>query len=834
MTMKTKLFLATLALPLAFGACTNDDFETASQIQGTDGQLVNVGPGFVISAGNADNAATKGEWVAGNGKLNFMWWPKIGGTTGAYTVTPDEIGIAWIGQSVGTNVYTNYRFQHAGWLEKDEMAAEVDPCNNKVSNGLNINWGNTTSDDGTGLKINGGATATTLPNDGTTIAEINSVDYDLNTAFFTTPTETMFGGDYIAYSPFNKDMKDQGPIMATTQEKISVELASPFAHLGSAMFEYGYAPELVGGTQASRFAFKHLSGLVRVRLSGVGLTNVTSVALVDSEGKLVKSVGLDASKIVAEGNSAVSTGSALYVPGTAEYTKMLTADVTGSWNTAANSTNDVYFAALPTTTGALQVVLYNGTSGKSAVYNAAAITVVPGGVQTVTVSNVVATDFNKNVVITEAALKELVCSTQNSGNNNVDANTTVTLLGDIELNSDWTMDVAATLEGGKIIVPHDVNWTVEAAATIKSDIDIEGQDCCDGTKAGQMMSKGATLAGEVNVLPGNGKGKAAGILNFGGTSGTNKVAATSTINNNGSITFYANTNIEGTLNVEEGATANVGKGSNAPNVNVNGGIVNNKGTFEVVLGNFAVGAAPGQATTNADGKKFKNNGTFIDNVGAVVGGIVANYMDMGTDAKYICKVNSQARLEEAYNNKQACNVVEFIEGIANSGSDKATNPYIGYDISVAKQHANKDLDVIVSGQNVEFEPVKEAKIGNLKVAGTLTVNATKDITNAQGTVVGTATIAVKGNIEVDANGKFTTASDVIGMTAENLTVYANGSAKFEKRTTRTGVTMDVAHKILVEKDGSLEIEGGAQGDVNAASVICESYQGTMNGYPTIR
>lgn len=834
--MKNKLLLATLALPLAFGACTNDDFETASQIQGTDGQLVNVGPGFVISAGGADQATTRGEWVAGNNNLNFMWWPKIVNTAvspepAEYEITPDEIGIAWVGQSVGTNVYTNYRFQHAGWLEEDEMSAEVDPCTNQVTNGLNINWGKTTSSDGKNLQINGSLTAS-LPLNGTTIAAIGGNNYNLNTAFFVTPTETMFGGDYIAYSPFNEDMKDQGPIMATTQENIAVNLDSPFAHLGSAMFEYGYAPELVGGTQASRFAFKHLSGLIRVRLSGAGLTNVTSVALVDSEGKLVKSVGLDASKIVAEGNSATSTGTALYVPGTAEYTKMLTADVTGTWETGSPEVNDVYFAALPTTTGALQVVLYDGTTGKSAVYDAAAITVTPGALASVSVTNVAATDFNKNVVITEDALKKLVSTANNTGSTNVAANTTVTLLGDITITSDWTMDVAAVLEGGKIIVPHDVTWTVKAAANIKSDIDVEGQDCCEGNEGGKMIVTGATLAGEVNILKSESKGKKAGALDFKGVNVTNTVAASSIINNEGDVTFYTSTNIEGTLNISEQAKAQVGIGIYAPNVNVNGGFVNNDGTFEVLLGNFAVGAAPGQATTNADGERFKNNGTFIDNVGAVIGGIVANYMDMGTDAKYICKVNSQERLEEAYNNKQACNVVDFIANDNHTGDDR--NPG-GYDISVAKKHHNEYLDVIVSGSDVVFDPkAAAAEIGNLEVTGSLEVATTNDLTDAKGAVVGAATVTVNGNIDVRANGSFTTATDVIGMTAENLTVYAQGAAKFSKRSTKTGVTMDVAHRILVEKNGSLEIEGGASGDVNAASVICESYQGTMNGYPSIR
>ena len=212
---------------------------------------------------------------------------------------------------------------------------------------------------------------------------------------------------------------------------------------------------------------------------------------------------------------------------------------------------------------------------------------------------------------------------------------------------------------------------------------------------------------------------------------------------------------------------------------------------------------------------------------------VSNLSIIGNWTKYICKVNSQERLEEAYNNKQACNVVDFIANDNHTGTKD--QPAGGYDISVAKQHHNEYLDVIVSGKGVVFDPVAAAaEIGNLEVTGSLEVATTNDLKDAKGAVVGAATVAVNGNIDVRANGSFTTATDVIGMTAENLTVYAQGAAKFSKRSTKTGVTMDVAHRILVEKNGSLEIEGGASGDVNAASVICESYQGTMNGYPSIR
>ena len=117
--MKNKLLLATLALPLAFGACTNDDFETVSQPQGANGELVEVGPGFAISASKGGNeAATRGQWIEAANGLNYAWWPNYvyndKKTPAGYDAVRDEIGLCWVGQSVGTNVYTNYRFQHAG------------------------------------------------------------------------------------------------------------------------------------------------------------------------------------------------------------------------------------------------------------------------------------------------------------------------------------------------------------------------------------------------------------------------------------------------------------------------------------------------------------------------------------------------------------------------------------------------------------------------------------------------------------------------------------------------------------------------------------------------
>lgn len=709
--MKTKLFLATLALPLAFGACTNDDFETASQQQGVNGELVEVGPGFVITANKGgDEAATKGQWIeALNGTdkfLNYAWWPndEVDGTT--HTPVRDQIGLCWIGQTPGTNVYTNYRFQHAGWLNEDEISAEIEPCEPyAIENGYELVNNLTWDTNGEPYKLKDGDELSSSALDVTagdykeennqflTSVAVNGNKLNLNSAFFRTETETLFGGDYIAYLPFTSDMKDEGPIMAHSPKEVTVTLDAnnankKYAHLGSAMFMYANAPGLVGGTQASNFSFKHLSGLIRVNITVDGstwadaLSDLSYITLVDANNKFVTEVGLDAAKIVAEGKAA-STGSALYVANTAKYTNMLTANIEGMSggisSTSATETLSIYIPALPTQTGALKVVLYNGTKKKSAVYSAPAITVTPGGVADVDVDNVAAKDFTSTVVTTEQALFDLVAT-----NGQAAAGDVVELLGDIELgtlaspnNNGWPVDKAVTIKGGKIIVPAKkeatgFTWTVKANATIDSDIEIENKGCCD-------VNNGKMVVGE-------------------STSGNLKVKLNGTIDNYGDIEFVSGaavatknvTTITGKLNNHETLVKETGETNYATvtvktltEVNLEGAAVVNDGemTIEAVGDN----SSAGDGVVNLDAEASITNNYYLTNAGNINNkGKLVNEKDgwiidrvsaqfgvtqpVNNGGEYVCEVNGQVRLNEALN-KSVTTRVRFI----NNGSQPVTS-----------------------------------------------------------------------------------------------------------------------------------------------------------------
>lgn len=746
--MKNKLLLATLALPLAFGACTNDDFETASQPQGANGELVEVGPGFAISASKGGNeAATRGQWIEATNGLNYAWWPNYvkNKENSSYDAVRDEIGLCWVGQSVGTNVYTNYRFQHAGWLNEDETTAEISPCEPyDIENGYELKdkleWD---SDDRYKLK-DGGALSTAYDladaeykKEGNQyLAKIGTTNRNLNSAFFRTETETLFKGDYIAYLPFTGKMKEAGAVLAHSPKEVTVtfkEASSDknknmkYAHLASEMFMYAYAPNLVGGTQASNFSFKHLSGLIKVTAKGnfemwnkngdKGLSGITSITLVDSEGKFVTEVGLDASKIVAEGNGA-STGSALYVGGTAKYTNMLTANIDNKNSNVPRTDNTelaVYIPALPTKTGALKVVVYNHDLKLSAVYDEAAIEVKPGGVAKVDLGYIDIKHFDSKVVTTEKALYQLVGTDGAAENNDK-----IKLLGDIELgtlsdddknsgdnnkvSTGWRLAKNVTLEGGKVVVPANFTWTIGADATVNSDIEIENKGCCE--KDNGVLKIGTNNKSQKTTLNGT-------IDNYGdilfeqfGADITTKNVTTITgkLNNHETLvpetgkTNYATITINKLTQVDlEGATVvnnadiNIlAEGNNASN---NDGRLNLDKDAQITNHHNLSNAG----NINNNGGKLLNeaDGWIIDRISAQFGAT----QPVNNGGQYVCEVNGQTRLNYALN-KLLTTRVRFISLEAQA---KVTNEKYG-----DKSYTRAAFDISgIQKPNVDFEVAKE-------------------------------------------------------------------------------------------------------------------------------
>lgn len=817
--MRTKHLFLALALPAAFAACSNEEFvnDNAAPIKG---DLVELGEDFVLTGQGISNASTRGLWEQGEDKkLNWSWLPEIGGTemVGGVAVTADRIGLCWTGElsdgtgSIGSRVFTNYEFLHNGWLAEKQEAAIFDICNGTLQNGklygaINVS-GSVTTLDALKEAVEGDNNKVTI--------EGESVKLDANTGVFATENKAIFGGSYIVYYPYNNKFADAASLPATSPtsyEGVEVDKLGA-AHVAKNTFLVGYAKDLIGGSQASKFTLNPLSAIISLQLrqSDGAAKSVEKVALWSDNG-FVTSVNLDASKIKTSGAKA---GEALYAGGketsSTIVAELSTATALNVGTTESVAYKKIYLPILPTTLKSLKVVVY-ASDGTIAVKELSGEYKFEAAAGKSVKVDLASKDFKDNVRIAvdnDTWTKAV--------DNNTGKAVNVQVIGDITLSANSLVSSDVTVEGGKIIVPEDYYLILNNKSVMKSTIEVQGQTCCgNSTEAGKLIvNAGANLAGKVNVLAGATDKKNASLLFTHEDGKVSVVAETAEIVSDGTVEFEGKTDVRGTLTINKGTTATLTKETS--DVNVKGGVVDNNGVFEVAAGGFAMLDANGE-TVAAAGKNFKNNGTFIDNVGTVIGG-GTQYMVFGEAGEYICKVDGENRMNEAYENKIAASTIEIIS----AGE---------FTFAKVRKHNNKDVDIVVSANATKFAPKAAITIGNLTVNEGLRINKTAEITGANNAHVGWATITVNGDII--AGNNFYLSKDVRNMKANNLTVIKGGYAKFENREESQDKTLEISKTISVEKDGKFEIQAKTAGN-NVALVTCTKLieGGTFIGKPEV-
>lgn len=806
--MKSKKLLLALALPMAFAACSNEEL-IENGTAPSNNNLVELGDNFVLSVQGAAGT-TRGVWEV-DGNLKWSWIPEIlaNGTgansmLGKLNVATDEIGLCWTGElpdgtgSISSNVYTNYQFLHDGWLAEGEDAVEFDNCTQALKNGALYSIINV------GSLSNKSALSEIKAQLKDASNYVNGQPLNLNTGIFKTSNKAIFGGSYIAYYPYNENFVDAGslPVVSKVVFDNVEEGNVSAAHVAKNSVLVGYAKKLIGGSQASKFSMDPLSGIISLQIKGTS-KEIEKIALWSEDG-FVTSVNLDASKIK---NNGAAAGEALYVSGSKQTNATIVADLKDNVTLSDAVAKKFYFPVLPTTVNNLKVVLY-ASDNSVAVIEAGNYTI--GAAEGVKVAvNAKATDFvaNAKVAVDNDSFKAAIAN-EGTAKDPIK----VTVIGDITLTADATIPAYVTVEGDKIIVPEGKTLTLADNSTIKSDVVVEGKGCCSAAsiKGGILAVEGATIGGNVTVEAGEATPVAAGTINF--TKSGAIVANTAVIETVGQVNFTTNAKdvvINGTLTLSEDAVAEVAEGAV---VAVKGGTINNNGTFEV-KGDFSMLDASGSTVAEA-GENFVNNGTFIDNVGAIVGG-ATQYMVFGEKGDYICKVDGVERMNEAYENKTACSTIEII-----------SNSRITYTFDKIKQHHEKDVNIVVSGSNVTFEPAKAITIGNLTVSKNKYYELYIKTSNT------TNTITVNGDITIGA--VFYTETDVRNMKAKNLTVVEGGKATFKNRDKSQDKTLEVSGTIEVQKGGTFTIKPAEVGQ-NTAYVTCTKLieGGTFNGKPIV-
>ncbi len=765
--MKAKYVISALALPLIFGACSNEDLITENASTALNGNMIELPQNFTLVGKKTAPAGTRSEMITWDDQNVLAWVPKeVGASLTEAKENWDQIGLAWLNETPGNKVYTNYRFQHYGWLNIDETSAEVDACDasKRVKNGVYYSasatnkfatWNGTS-------ETNVAAFATNYDVNAFTTANVNPAN-----GLFKTDNSTIFTGDYLVYYPFNEDLKEVGYLTATSKKEFT-NATTTATDKDAAKYAGDYmkklAPELFmvgrtsieGGMQASDFNMGTLSGMIAVKVSNTSdndLSNIESVVLYAQGNGFLTSAQLDASKIV--NSESVKQGTALYVAGGKQETSETLISKASSAVPTLTAADDQYvvfgFAALPTTATKVIAVVQDN-AGNSFAQEIGDVTVKPNAWTAIEVN--VDKALSNKVLYAYDATSLATAITAAGAATSEETRATIKVLGEIELDADDSrygyetlIPDYTTIEGGKlVVVPGSKLQTTNTTSIVKSAIDVQGQDCCTKRVAGRLLSFGGVLAGEINVLAGY-TGKDAGSIEFRKGYTTN---VEGTINNYGSVSVGESTassqtlvNLSGTINnygkltIYKGATGNSTEDAKVA-VLANGNFNNKAEGSVTVEGVLAI--YPGNAT---------NQGTIYDKVSSQITGNIAN---LGTEGEYVSDVDNNGIRFEAALIERPTTIIRFVKaGSYQMDKVGAKNETIKkFVVTVANVVFNsKATNASANAPKINTQSIKELEIeegaslsvttnktsngalhltvdGTVNVAGTLTISEAAD------------------------------------------------------------------------------------------------------------
>lgn len=491
--MKTKHLLFTAAMVSAFAACTNDDFvsESSNAIRDDKGLLVELSENFAIAATKGD-AETRA--YDQNGK--FVWVPNAVNSTNGSATEPATLGLCWTGvnntnpeysalQTTDYRVFTNYKFEHQGWLYDGETLPKYDACESTptIKNGQFIptlgseaaTWntkGKAGDDD---LLITPGTTNDEFYSKApVTTGDFMNTKLDFGAGFFKSKLGTIYQGEYIVYFPYSDEFYN-GPVQAVSPKTISLtnlqgkpKVNGQVQHdlytwdaMSKYAFSVGYTANMDGGVDAQSFTTNILSGGVVVRLTNSaeeGLEKpINTITLYSKNEQFILKQNLSAAAIKAANNKKAMYGENFYYGEPTETSKTIVAKVFNveGKGLAPGKDNyvDIVIPVLPTKVDDLTVLMTNDAN-LTAEYKVAGTTTIKSVGQGWTVVEVDTKNltFDKVYATDEASFR---AATNNDGTScNIDLakakSKTVRVLGQIEISDPEQPAIA--IRGGYTIV----------------------------------------------------------------------------------------------------------------------------------------------------------------------------------------------------------------------------------------------------------------------------------------------------------------------------------------------------------------------------------------------
>lgn len=810
--MKLNKILMVLAATAIVG-CTSDDLNdfTANQAP-EDSRMIQLDPNFAIAGVGEGDAITRTHWYNNGGKLANKFLPIL---TGAYAADDvlaydvdalkQAVGLCWLGQTPGAEVYTNYQFYHFGWLKQGESSATLE-CN-KLTNGA---WYDEIKFSAAGGAADAEPATGDFAWNGGVVKDFAITALNYNSGVYKTENKSIFGGDYIVYYPFNEAFNEVGTIPA--KAVTSFDAASndyEALYLGDATFRYSNKIHIDGGAKASGFGLHNLSALVNLKVKGTSGGNIDKIVLWSKKEQLLEQANLAADKILAG-----ETGTKLYAE--TKGTKTIVATLATPDGATATHEVNTYITALPTKVEDLVAYVHRADK-KWAKITLGEVEFEPNSGKTVTI-NVTNGDFKTQYIAVDNA------SFQTALTEAAGQTATIEVIGDITLGANTTINEPnITIKGDAIIVPEAITLTVNTK--MESDVRVLGRACCTNptpNTGGRLVVNGGKL-GNVTMEPAEAKVTPANYDDYNPAvtyDGAATIDAGKTFDAQaGNVTVNSAVAHKANINIAEGVKLLV---SGTGDLNFMGSKVVNDGTIEVEkVGKFDITDKDGNASAT-DGKNMTNNGKFIHNVDAAVGTAVQL---MTQNGEYRCRVDKQIKLDDAYQKWLACSVIEMV------GAGQAYNLGVA-EKNIEYKHNGKFIDIEVNTTSLTTfnNPAdgdgngdnKNIQVGKLTVMQgglyvpfvtgegkrELTVNGDMTV-SAKSSLFSSKKITVKENLKVDgaeliyagkkqnegglavtkditvsgAAGVFNADGiDALDITCANFTLADHATAKFGNRT----------------------------------------------------
>lgn len=314
--MTKKLLTYSLAVAAMLASC-NDDFQNIESINsanGTKGKLVEAG---LLGL----NATVDAETRALNPLGNFVWMPDSLNEDGTLTASRknQRVGLCWTGvnsenaefgaiATPGTNVFTNYEYEHVGWMEEGAKNVDFDECDGGIMNGAFI-IGEKPTDACFEALFEGPYAEPASPRwtkyyygatEGKSKKEGNPA-LNLGSGIFKTDNASVFEGQYVVYFPYT-DKFTKGAIIANTPDKFDVSHDIDLWDAASkSSFQLGYISHYAGGNRATNFQTANYSNFLKIQDSSVelGTEDIMTVIVYSPTQGILYQKCVDAASVIA-------------------------------------------------------------------------------------------------------------------------------------------------------------------------------------------------------------------------------------------------------------------------------------------------------------------------------------------------------------------------------------------------------------------------------------------------------------------------------------------------------------------------------------------------------